>query len=130
MAPADTPACWASVSRVNRARWRSRRRASPIESGPSPRSGAWPGAGFVTTSTMSLAMLTVSAFGARTFNPGHSRADAHDLACPPTNGQHSDRRGWDRGGSVAPRARDDPTARTPPGRDPDQLAVGYETVSV
>src|SRR3954469_15580455 len=94
MAPADTPACCARASRLSRARWRSRRIASPIESGPRPRSATGAEAGFVTVSRMSWAISEVSAFAAGNLNPCDFGADAHDFAGDPTDRQDVDHGGW------------------------------------
>src|SRR3954453_11811871 len=94
MAPADTPACCARASRLSRARWRSRRSASPIESGPRPRSATGAGAGFVTVSRMSWAISEVSAFAAGNLNPCDFGADAHDIAGDPTDRQDVDHAPW------------------------------------
>src|SRR3954464_7504289 len=94
MAPADTPACCARASRLSRARCRSRRIASPIGSGPRPRSATGAGAGFVTVSRMSWAISEVSAFAAGNLNPCDFRADAHDFAAEPTDRQDVDHGGW------------------------------------
>src|SRR3954452_4670930 len=94
MAPADTPACCARASRLSRARCRSRRIASPIESGPRQRSATGTGAGFVTVSRMSWAIAEVSAFAAGNLNPCDFRADAYDFAGDPTDRQDVDHGGW------------------------------------
>src|SRR3954471_17316670 len=94
MAPADTPACCARASRLSRARCRSRRIASPIESGPRPRSATGAEAGFVTGSRMSWAISEVSAFAAGNLNPCDFGADAHDIAGNLTDRQDVDHAGW------------------------------------